>query len=434
MEEKQVLKRIERLTQLATLPEVLAQILKIADDPESPLDDLARVILKDVSLTARILSAANSAYYGRTSEVSSIRDAIMTLGSRTVKAIALSVSIVNVIGRLDTQINLKTYWKHSLEVAIISELVADKYGLKGKEEAYIAGIFHDIGILAMDACFPREYAHVWKGAQNGESLISLEESLFGTNHCRVGSYLLSMWKLPQVFSRSVYSHHDTIEFKEPTNEQVIPQIVNLAEKLAKYRLDIKSSLKDMEFDNSKVVMNNLGLTNTDMAEVEAEIIPKFLDAASFLEIEVGSPLELLAEANSRVFELYREIEELLEGFKKDTNYRDHIEYDRLAVEILHTVVATFSHYFNNACASMLGRAQLIEMALKKGELEDKKNILENSLIAIQNGVNNITGTIAELKQVKSFKTTLYHDKTLIIDLEDSLKKYKPKNAKIKANI
>ena len=83
---------------------------------------------------------------------------------------------------------------------------------------------------------------------------------------------------------------------------------------------------------------------------------------------------------------------------------------------------------------MLGRAQLIEMALKKGELEDQKNILENSLIAIQNGVNNITGTIAELKQVKSFKTTLYHDKTLIIDLEDSLKKYKPKNAKIKARI
>ena len=75
---------------------------------------------------------------------------------------------------------------------------------------------------------------------------------------------------------------------------------------------------------------------------------------------------------------------------------------------------------------MLGRAQLIEMAVKKGDLADNKDILKNSLIAIQNGVNSITGTIQELKQVKSFKTTLYHDKTLIIDLEDSLKKYKPK--------
>ena len=83
---------------------------------------------------------------------------------------------------------------------------------------------------------------------------------------------------------------------------------------------------------------------------------------------------------------------------------------------------------------MLGRAQLIEMALAKGELQDNKNVLQNSLLAIQNGVNNITGTIAELKQVKSFKTTLYHDKTLIIDLEDSLKKYKPKNTRVKAKV
>jgi putative nucleotidyltransferase with HDIG domain len=434
MEEKQVFKRVERLSQLATLPEVLAEVLKIADDPEAPLDDLAKVILKDVALTARILSAANSAFYGRRKEISSIRDAIMTLGARTVKAIGLSISIVNLLGRMDTQISLKTFWKHSLEVAIISELLAERVGIKETEEAYISGIFHDIGILVLDACFPREYAHVWHGAQNGESLISLEESLFGTNHCRVGSYMLSKWNLPEVFPRALMTHHDTIELKEPNNGEIIPQIINLSERIARYRLDLKSTLKEMEFDNSQIVMKNLGLCKKDISDIESAIIPKFLDAASFLEVEIGTPIELLQDANARVFELYHEIEEMLEAMKSDSNYAKNIAYDKLAVEILHTVVATFSHYFNNACASMLGRAQLIEMALKKGDLEDRNDILKNSLIAIHNGVNNITGTIAELKQVKSFKTTLYHDKTLIIDLEDSLKKYKPKDAKIKASI
>jgi len=434
MEEKQVLKRVARLTQLATLPEVLSQILKIADDPESPLDDLAKVILKDISLTARILSVANSSRHGRDSEVSSIRDAIMVLGSRTVKAIALSVSVVNVINRLDTQVNLQTYWKHSLEVAMISELIASRVGLKEKEEAYIAGIFHDIGILSLDACFPREYARVWKDAQKGGSILDLEESIFGTNHCRVGSYLLSKWNLPEIFSHAISRHHDAFKSEEPVNDQIIPQIINLAEGLAKYRLDINSPLEDIELANRKVVMKNLGLDNADLSEIEAEIIPKFHDAASCLEIEVGSPMELLTEANSRLFEVYHEMQEMLDSFKKNANFKDHIEYDKLAVEILHTVVATFSHYFNNACASMLGRAQLIEIALKKGELEDNRDILHNSLIAIHNGVNNITGTISELKQVKSFKTTLYHDKTLIIDLEDSLKKYKPQKAKMKARV
>jgi signal transduction histidine kinase len=167
------------------------------------------------------------------------------------------------------------------------------------------------------------------------------------------------------------------------------------------------------------------LKNRDLSEIEPLIVPRFLESASFLEVDVGSPVDLLTEANTRIFDLYREVEDLLNSIKTETDFEQRLEFDRLAVEILHTVVATFSHYFNNACASILGRSQLIEMALKKGDLNDHNNVLNNSLIAIQNGVNSITGTLQELKQVKSFKTTLYHEKTLIIDLEDSLKKYKP---------
>jgi len=188
-------------------------------------------------------------------------------------------------------------------------------------------------------------------------------------------------------------------------------------------------VKDIEFDNRCVIMKNLGLTPAHLEEIEMEIVPHFLDAASFLEVEIGTPLELLSEANLRIYRLFREVDELLAELKENTHYNERMEYDRLAVEILHTVVATFSHYFNNACASILGRAQLIEMALKKGELQDNRDILKNSLVAIQNGVNSITGTIQELKRVKSFKTTLYHDKTLILDLEESLRKYRPETSK-----
>jgi len=426
MEEKQVFTKLNEISALSTLPEVLAEILRIADDEKAPLDELAKVILKDVPLTARVLGAANSAAYGRNLRATSVRDAIMTLGARTVKSIVLSVSLVDMFNRLETQVDLQAYWKHSLEVGILSEMLAEKMNLRHKEEAYIAGLFHDIGILLMDYCFPREYAHVWQGALNGDSLIKLEETVFGTNHCRVGSYMVSKWNLPQLYTRTVIEHHNTIELKEPDNENIIPQIVNLAERLARHQFDLRPAVKDMEFDNSRIILKNLELSNSDLVDIESEIVPRFLDAASFLEIEVGSPMELLSEANLRIFGLYREIDELLNSIKKEINFAEHMEYDRLAVEILHTVVATFSHYFNNACASMLGRAQLMEMAINKGELKDNKDILKNSLIAIQNGVNSITGTIQELKQVKSYKTTLYHDKTLIIDLEDSLKKYRPK--------
>jgi putative nucleotidyltransferase with HDIG domain len=431
MEEKQVFARIDRLEILATMPEVISEVMRFAEDDSAPLDALANVVLKDAPLTVRIIAAANSSLYGRNLRSSNVRDAIMTLGARSVKSIALSHSLIDVINRIDSQVHLKTYWKHSIEVAIISELIAKKIGLREREEAYIAGLFHDIGVLVLDSCFPREYAHVWKGAQHGDSLIKLEEMLFSTNHCKVGSYLLSLWNLPEVYPSAIINHHDTVDLKEPDQNRMIPQIVNLAERIARYHLDSTQSLKDFEFDNRKIIMKNLGLSQKDMADIEFDVMQGFLDAASFLEIDVGSPTELLSEANMRMFKMYRELEDILSTLKSDTNYTEQMEYDRLAVEVLHTVVATFSHYFNNACASILGRAQLIEMAVNKGELKDHNNVLNNSLFAIQNGVTSITGTIAELKRVKTFKTTLYHDKTLILDLEDALKKYKPDPQKSK---
>jgi putative nucleotidyltransferase with HDIG domain len=323
MEEKQVFTKLNEISALSTLPEVLAEILRIADDEKAPLDELAKVILKDVPLTARVLGAANSAAYGRNLRAASVRDAIMTLGARTVKSIVLSVSLVDMFNRLETQVDLQAYWKHSLEVAILSEMLAEKMNLRHKEEAYIAGLFHDIGILLMDYCFPREYAHVWQGALNGDSLIKLEETVFGTNHCRVGSYMVSKWNLPQLYARTVIEHHNTIELKEPDNENIIPQIVNLAERLARHQFDLRPAVKDMEFDNSRIILKNLELSNSDLVDIESEIIPRFLDAASFLEIEVGSPMELLSEANLRIFGLYREIDELLNSIKREINFAEH---------------------------------------------------------------------------------------------------------------
>lgn len=430
MKEKQVFRNLEELENLATLPEVLAEILRVIEDQESPLDELARIILKDVPLTARVLSAANSAAYGRQLKVSSIRDAVMTLGARTIRSIALSMAVCDFISGLKTELPKKDFWKHSIEVAVISELLAERVHPKYSEEAYIAGLFHDIGILVLDTLYPREYAHIWEGvSQRGEDLLKLEEMAFGTTHNRVGSYILSKWNLPQIYAISVMQHHDTFELKEASQDQKIPEIINLAEKTAKNQFDFRGALEGMEFDNRNILMKNLGVSNRDMSEIETDVVSKFLESAAFLEVDVGSSVELLAEANLRIFELYREVEDLLNSIKTETDFEQRLEFDRLAVEILHTVVATFSHYFNNACASILGRSQLIEMSLKKGDLEDHNKVLSNSLIAIQNGVNSITGTLQELKQVKSFKTTLYHEKTLIIDLEDSLKKYKPQKAK-----
>jgi len=87
-----------------------------------------------------------------------------------------------------------------------------------------------------------------------------------------------------------------------------------------------------------------------------------------------------------------------------------------------TITATFNHYINNAAATILGRAQLIEFGLNKGEIVDNKGSLEKSISVISNGVNTITAFMDELKNLAEPNTIVYHDDTYIIDLEERIKK------------
>ncbi len=95
--------------------------------------------------------------------------------------------------------------------------------------------------------------------------------------------------------------------------------------------------------------------------------------------------------------------------------------DAIATDVMHTVVATFSHYFNNACATILGRSQLLEMSIDKGDLKDADNrVLTRSIEVIQRGVDSITNVLNVMKSVESFDTVQYHESAKIIDLKEQL--------------
>jgi len=157
---QQVVENIE-LDQLPSLPEVLLRILREFSSENLQVRELAGLIIQDAALTLKILAVANSAAYRRQKQISSIEQCISLLGFKMVKMITVSASTQQFLNTLAgvVPVNFTQFWQHSQTTAFLSEMVAELVGYPQAEEAYIAGLLHDVGKLALLVAKPVAYNH-----------------------------------------------------------------------------------------------------------------------------------------------------------------------------------------------------------------------------------------------------------------------------------
>jgi HD-like signal output (HDOD) protein len=142
-----LLARIETLRSLPTLPHILLKTIGLCGRPEKGLKEITRLISQDPALSERVLRLANSAFYGLRQKVSSVGEALLLLGLEAVKNIAISSSVSQVFQGTPARhgLNLKRFWWHSLRCALIARLLAVKTAYPSPEEAFLAGLLHDLG-------------------------------------------------------------------------------------------------------------------------------------------------------------------------------------------------------------------------------------------------------------------------------------------------
>ncbi|MFZ1684532.1 MAG: HDOD domain-containing protein [Candidatus Zixiibacteriota bacterium] len=410
--------------ELLSLPQTLAEVLRLTKDETSSVQELGQVLMRDPALTAKILRIANSPFYGVGREITTMTQAVVTLGLRTVTALTLSSSVYNLVDGWNSAIDRNRFWRHSLEVAIGSRLIYEGINRQQSEEAFIAGLLHDIGILVLERSFPKEYAEVWRKAQlDGASLVDLEEQTWGTNHAKVGKFLLEQWHLPQRITDAVGLHHMTFPPDERNPELVLGQTVALANFASRFPIGIGTK-KDFSAtaENRIGIMHNLNLPPEKFATIQSQLFQKTIEQAKYLEMEIGSVEELLMEGNRLLFEQYMTVENLLRENRQMQQQIAKDQMKKLALESLKTITATFNHYMNNATATILGRAQLVEYGIAKGQIVDPTGSLTTAMQIITNGVTTISAVMEELKNLAAFETTVYHAETYIIDIEAKLKK------------
>ena len=229
---------IREISHIATLPEITLKIIDLVEDPSSTAKDLHGVIANDPALCTRILKVVNSSFYGLPGQIGSIDRAIVMLGLNAVKNIAIAASLAKLFrgGELTPNFSARDLWVHSNATAVLSKVLCDKLRLSLGDEAFLAGLMHDLGIM-VEMQFDRskliEVVERVSPNPDGlpvEDMLEVENQMFGANHQLFGAALCQKWKFPKTFEMVSAFHHNPI--KCPSEHRKLVGIIAVADILA----------------------------------------------------------------------------------------------------------------------------------------------------------------------------------------------------------
>lgn len=219
MLEPNILRKLERIKDLPTIPIVITEILAAIDNPNMSANKLAKLIEKDQGLTARVLKVANSPFYGFSRKISTVDLAIVIMGFNVLKEIVLSIVIKRFYSKILTQIfDIKAFWLYGLFCASTSRLLARKLGYKIAGEAFVAGLVHDIGILIIVEYFTEDYKKIKELSEvNSITHLEAEKQVLGSDHSEIGGWLAEKWNLPNQIIHSIKNHHTNFRKFKPSS-------------------------------------------------------------------------------------------------------------------------------------------------------------------------------------------------------------------------
>jgi HD-like signal output (HDOD) protein/nitrogen-specific signal transduction histidine kinase len=210
-----VLDAIESI-QLPSFPQVLLRFLNAVNDDQVSIAELATMAGQDPALTARILTVANSPALRPATEIKSLDKGLVVLGTRLMKTLAACLAIQSVFARTtgDPRYDLTGFWVHSLRTAELAYSLASHVDYPDVDEAYLAGLIHEIGQLLLLGGMSDRYGILLDRSADEAALLNNEDSILGTNHAAVGAWLVDQWQLSSFMADAVLFHH------KPANEIV----------------------------------------------------------------------------------------------------------------------------------------------------------------------------------------------------------------------
>ena len=266
---------INSISHIATLPEITLKIIALVDNPRATAQDLHKLISNDPALVSRILKVVNSAFYGLPGQIGSINRAVVLLGLNAVKNIVIAASLAKLFrgGRISPHFSAKDLWTHSIAVGVMSKLIVTRLQNALPDEAFLAGLIHDLGILVELQAFREPLAVVADRAAKEEcNYLDIESQTLGVDHQVLGAALTMKWKFPRSFQYVTGHHHHPMELAPDC--RWLAMVVYLADHLC-CRQGLGYCLTCKTEDIDPAVPAELGLSMESLSEL-AKLLPESL--------------------------------------------------------------------------------------------------------------------------------------------------------------
>jgi len=215
------------------MPTSVTRILNALDDSNNTAGMISDLIGLDQALAASVLQMANSAGMGFTTVCSSLADAVMRLGFKRIKNLVLGAASSGPLTRRlnGYRLGAGELWNHSVATAVTAQWISRYLHYADPEEAYVAGLLHDMGKLILDQYMMIDYSRIIELMRNYNlALWQVEEKLLGIDHSMVGSLMAQKWNFPVVLVDAIRYHHAPSLAR---TKQQLGAIINMANVLAK---------------------------------------------------------------------------------------------------------------------------------------------------------------------------------------------------------
>ncbi len=245
---------LKKVNTISPIPKLLSEVLQLLADPYTSPHVLAKSISKDQSIVLKLLTIANSPFYGLTKRVSSIEFAIMILGYDEIRNIVSALSLMESIkNKSDQYLDQKVFWMHSIVTATIAKKLAMDFGLEKNGEAFISGLLHDLGISVVHRFMHSDFVTISEMVDKGSTLAEAEFEVLGMGHGAVGALLLNNWNIPELITEIVANHHSPQNAK---NTHVLSSVVHLADYMTQ-QLQVGNLKMDSSMELSEFIFESL---------------------------------------------------------------------------------------------------------------------------------------------------------------------------------
>lgn len=277
---------VSNIRNLPTPPIVFHQIQKVINDPKTSAGQIASILSEDPAMSVKVLKLTNSAFYGLSREVDSVKQAVVIVGLEAIKNLVLSASVLDMFkGKHVNQEFEDKFWRHSLATAFCSRMMARRLRAKAMvdaDAAFSSGLLHDIGKIILCSFLPDEYRRFDEERRRdtqAETYV-VEDRVLGYNHTQIGSLLAMQWKLPHRLTEAITFHHHP-QLSE--SEEPLVHVVHLANYISK-KTFYDSDESHLTGACDPRVLITLGIQETDMDGLTDLLREEYLKAETFMKM------------------------------------------------------------------------------------------------------------------------------------------------------